>query len=121
MGECGACDNCRGETPPAPAPGSSGRQRSRGGGRSGARAASVTSPEPPTAAEEALFDRLRELRSRLAREAALPAYCIYPDRTLADLARPRPTSESDLLEVPGVGPAKASRYGPAFLQLIEGG
>ena len=117
MDECGACDNCRGETPPAPSGGGPTTRKER---RSASRRVTVLSPEPPTAAEEALFEQLRQLRSRLAREAGVPAYVVFPDRTLAELARRRPTSEDSLLEVPGVGPAKASRYGRAFLDLLEG-
>jgi ATP-dependent DNA helicase RecQ len=116
MDECGACDNCTGETPSLPP--AAERPRAGAAGRRERRTRDVSIPAP-TAAEERLFDRLRRVRTDLARTAGLPAYCVFPDRTLAELARRRPSTENDLLEVPGVGPAKAAKYGPAFLRVIE--
>ena len=121
MDSCGACDNCTGEAPPvlsrAPA-----ALRERSGGRaprSRERRTRDVTPRAATPAEEQLFERLRQLRSELARKEKLPAYCVFPDRTLAELARRRPASESDLLDIPGVGPAKAAKYGRAFLEILE--
>jgi ATP-dependent DNA helicase RecQ len=116
MDECGACDNCTGETPSLPPVPE--RPRAAVAARRERRTRDVSIPAP-TAAEERLFDRLRRVRTDLARTAGLPAYCVFPDRTLAELARRRPTTEDDLLEVPGVGPAKAAKYGPAFLRVLE--
>jgi ATP-dependent DNA helicase RecQ len=65
------------------------------------------------------YERLRQLRGELAREAGLPAYCVFPDRTLAELARRRPASETELLDIPGVGPAKARKYGERFLAALR--
>jgi ATP-dependent DNA helicase RecQ len=76
---------------------------------------------PPTAAEAALYGRLKALRSELAKAAGLPAYCIFPDRTLIELARRRPGTEHDMLQVPGVGAAKLEKYGGAFLAAIAQG
>lgn len=123
MDECGACDNCTGETPtsPAPAGNSAGRQAPAPRTSRPRRAARELSPQLPTAEEEALYERLRALRSELARDAGLPAYCIFPDRTLAEFARRRPASEGDLLEISGVGPAKLEKYGRAFLTVLEQG
>jgi ATP-dependent DNA helicase RecQ len=72
---------------------------------------------PPV--DEPLFQRLRELRGRLAAEAKLPAYCIFHDRTLAALARQRPGTLDQLAAVPGVGPAKLAKYGAAFLAALQ--
>jgi ATP-dependent DNA helicase RecQ len=84
------------------------------------RAGSLSTAEGPASHEEAeLYAGLRELRSRLAREAGLPAYCVFPDRTLVELARRRPASDAELLTVPGVGPAKLEKYGEAFLELLR--
>ena len=74
----------------------------------------------PTPEEAALYGRLKELRNRLAREANLPAYCIFADRTLIALARARPGDEDEMLSVSGVGPAKLEKYGDAFLRCIRG-
>jgi ATP-dependent DNA helicase RecQ len=49
----------------------------------------------------------------------LPAYCIFPDRTLVELARVRPSSEAQMLALPGVGSARLEKYGSRFLELIQ--
>jgi ATP-dependent DNA helicase RecQ len=92
----------------------------RGGGpRSGAGRASAP-PPPPTGPQSELYGRLRALRTELARAAALPAYCVFSDRTLIEMAAAAPRSPDELLAVPGVGPAKLERYGEAFLACIRG-
>ena len=70
--------------------------------------------------DEELFERLRATRNRLAGEAGVPAYIIFSNATLADMARRRPTTEEELLEVNGVGVTKARRYGEAFLACVRG-
>lgn len=62
-----------------------------------------------------LFERLRDLRKRLADENGVPAYIVFSDATLKAMAELRPASAEELLGVPGVGPAKLERYGAAFL------
>ena len=49
----------------------------------------------------------------------MPAYIIFNDRTLVEMAARRPQDEEAMLEVPGVGPAKLKRYGAAFLEAIR--
>jgi ATP-dependent DNA helicase RecQ len=105
----GGADANGGEAP-APAP----RRASR------AAAEPEPEPEPPTPEQAALYGRLKALRSELAREASLPAYCVFADRTLVELARRRPTSPDALLDVPGVGPAKLEKYGERFLKVLRG-
>ena len=83
----------------------------RGAARKARRAATALAVEvddalEPDAATIALFERLRELRRRLASEAGVPPYVIFHDRTLAEMARRRPTSELALLGISGVGQAK---------------
>jgi ATP-dependent DNA helicase RecQ len=70
------------------------------------------------AADVPLFEALRAWRAGLAREQGVPAYVILHDRSLRELAARRPASVSDLLGVPGIGQAKADRYGEALLQLL---
>jgi ATP-dependent DNA helicase RecQ len=69
--------------------------------------------------DEALFARLRALRSRLASDEKLPAYCIFHDRTLVALARARPSTIDQLDLVPGVGPTKKAKYGAAVLAALQ--
>jgi ATP-dependent DNA helicase RecQ len=75
--------------------------------------------EKETPEERALFDALRAHRLELAREQGVPPYVIAHDRTLRDLARQRPDTPEALLLVDGVGPAKAKRYGEAWLAVIR--
>ena len=65
-----------------------------------------------------LFDALKEVRAKLARRESVPAYVIFSNATLSEMARSRPRSRFDLLEVNGVGEQKARRYGQAFLEAI---
>jgi ATP-dependent DNA helicase RecQ len=59
------------------------------------------------------------VRSTIAREEHVPAYIVFSDRTLAELALRRPRSLSALQEVRGVGPSKLDRYGTRFLDAIS--
>ena len=65
-----------------------------------------------------LFEALRSLRTRLAREQQVPPYLIFNNATLEDMCRKRPMTPDELLEVSGVGAKKAERYGKAFLKVI---
>jgi ATP-dependent DNA helicase RecQ len=65
-----------------------------------------------------LYTQLRALRKKLADERGVPAYVIFSDRTLQDMALKRPTTAQALLNVHGVGGTKLVQYGDAFLQLI---
>jgi len=116
----GSCDVCTGqsvaETAAAAMMGSTTRTR---GPR---RAAHVTSIAGPVdLADEELFQRLRTLRKELADRQGVPAYIVFSDKVLREMAARRPTSAGELLSVPGVGPAKLERYGESFLDAIEVG
>lgn len=67
----------------------------------------------------ARFERLRDARARLARERALPAYCICHDRTLKLIAYHAPGDEEALAQIKGMGPAKVKMYGPALLEAMQ--
>jgi len=69
--------------------------------------------------DERLFEALRALRSRLAKEQNVPPYVIFPDKTLIEMAVAKPASEAQLLDIPGIGEVKRSRYGEAFLTEIR--
>jgi len=68
--------------------------------------------------DEALFEKLRRLRKRLADEAGVPPYVIFGDATLAEMAADLPADRDALLGVSGVGKHKLERYGDAFLGII---
>jgi len=80
--------------------------------------ASVT---PLSAEGEALAARLREWRVAEAKRLRVPAYVVLHDRTLAEIARARPATPRQLLEIGGMGPAKAERFGAAILELCGAG
>ncbi|BDZ45223.1 hypothetical protein GCM10025866_11320 [Naasia aerilata] len=65
-----------------------------------------------------LFERLREWRAGAAREQAVPAYVVFNDATLRELATRKPSSLSELATVTGVGQAKLDRYGEALLEVL---
>ena len=66
-----------------------------------------------------LFEHLRQHRKRLAEEAGLRPYLIFPDTVLIDLANLRPTTLGEFGNVKGVGEAKLKKYGLSFLQAIS--
>ena len=70
-------------------------------------------------ADDSLFERLRELRGKLAREQNVPAYVIFHDATLRAIASERPYTLAQLGEVQGVGARKLERYGEAVLALVR--
>ena len=65
-----------------------------------------------------LFEHLRQHRKRLAEEAGLRPYLVFPDTVLIDLANLRPTTLGEFGNVKGVGEAKLKKYGLSFLQAI---
>jgi ATP-dependent DNA helicase RecQ len=71
-----------------------------------------------SAADAPFFEALRTWRAEKAREQGVPAYVILHDRTLLELAAQRPQSTGDLLQVAGIGLAKAERYGASLLALF---
>ena len=73
-------------------------------------------PVPLDDAALALFDDLKAWRFEVAREHGLPAYVIFHDATLADMARARPTTLSALAEINGVGAKKLQAYGQEMLR-----
>jgi ATP-dependent DNA helicase RecQ len=72
---------------------------------------------PP--ADNELADRLRAFRREIAARESLPAYCIFGDKTLEAIARARPRDLGALGILPGIGPVKLARYGPAILEITK--
>ena len=66
-----------------------------------------------------LFDVLKELRGVLAKEAGMPAYVVFSNATLADMAKKKPLTMTAFKKVSGVGEIKAAWYGTAFLKQIQ--
>lgn len=71
-------------------------------------------PEP----DAGCFSALHAWRAETSRAAGVPAHAVLHDVTLAALAALRPSTAEELLDIPGLGPVKASRYGPALLSLL---
>jgi len=69
--------------------------------------------------EKELFENLKQLRNKLAREENVPAYVIFSDSTLLDLATYLPLTQSDLLKISGFGAFKAEKYGRPFLETVQ--
>ncbi len=69
--------------------------------------------------DQDLFEKLRKKRKELADAANVPAYIIFSDRTLADMASARPRDRASLLGIHGVGKQKLENYGQDFLKIIE--
>ena len=77
-------------------------------------------PERPLDGDDAaLLAALKALRLELARERGVPAYIVFPDRTLSDMARRRPRSEAEFAEVNGVGAVKLEAFAQPFLAAID--
>jgi ATP-dependent DNA helicase RecQ len=68
--------------------------------------------------EKDLFERLRGVRTAIAREQEIPPYMVFNDATLREMARVRPTSERQMLAIKGVGQAKLDAFGRQFLEAI---
>ena len=86
----------------------------KGGGRS-----RVDYKEILAADDFAVFVRLREARKELAGEEAIPVYAVSTNEQLAEMARSRAATLSDLKKIDGFGDAKAEKYGATFLTAIR--
>ena len=69
---------------------------------------------------EAVFERLRTWRAAAAKEAGLPAYVVFHDATLRQVAATRPDSLTELSGISGIGASKLERWGPAVLEALAG-
>ena len=73
----------------------------------------------PGDADAELLAALKALRGAIAAAQKQPAYVIFPDRTLIEMAKRRPRSLDELAGAHGVGAVKLQKYGPAFLAVIR--
>ncbi len=124
---CTGCDNCLGTTKARVAEPVKSRQQNSAKRRRGLPEARKSRAVPVTAEvgieldpmQERLLAALRKKRIEIAREEKIPAYIVFSDRTLADLAVRRPVSLESFASVKGVGEMKLSRYGELFLAVIR--
>ena len=80
--------------------------------------ASTSSSSEKIAAENSLFEKLRQLRLEIAREEEIPAYLIFNDATLKEMERARPMTDDDFMLINGVGRKKMEEYGYRFIKEI---
>ena len=116
---CDGCDNCLGKRIEASAGAEPTGKGKRARTRGGAAPAAGPTDAPLEREELARMDALRALRSQLAKEEEVPAYVIFPDRTLREMARARPSTLGDLGRLHGVGPTRLERFGRQFLEVLE--
>ena len=67
-----------------------------------------------------LLSALKAKRRGLAEAARVPAYVIFPDRTLIEMAEKRPNNLDQMAQISGVGAKKLDKFGDAFLEVING-
>ncbi|MEM9726123.1 MAG: DNA helicase RecQ [Pseudomonadota bacterium] len=70
-------------------------------------------------ADNALLAALKKKRLELAKDGGVPAYVIFTDRTLSEIARAKPATLEALSACHGVGEAKLKRFGSVFLEVVE--
>ncbi len=118
--KCGNCSNCLAEEREVEQRAEWARQRAA----ASARRLAETPRKKPSAsdlseADEKLLAALYALRKRLAGKQNVPAFMVFNDATLREMAQKKPLSMDELLNITGVGEKKAARYGMAFLRVIE--
>lgn len=69
-------------------------------------------------AKDELFETLRELRKEIAQKENVPAYLIFSDKVLSEIAEQKPTSLEEFAEIPGIGNFKLKKYGEIFVREI---
>ncbi len=69
--------------------------------------------------DRGLFEELRRLRAKIAGDKKVPAYIVFGDKTLREMARRRPSTDEGLASVKGVGESKRRQYGKAILRTIR--
>lgn len=80
----------------------------------------ASSLPPLDEAKVNLFAALKQLRLSIAKSRGVPAYLIFPDRTLQEMARKAPRDLDDLAKINGVGSAKLKEFGKVFLETLAG-
>jgi ATP-dependent DNA helicase RecQ len=70
-------------------------------------------------ADPALFEALKRRRLELARDRGVPAYLVFADKSLIDMAKRRPRTPADMSRIHGMGEVKLAQYGHIFLEVIR--
>ena len=124
--DCGGCDNCLGthdgarrERNAVPAKSGTSAEVKRSRIKAATAARSEAADLVTSQADAALLDKLRALRSVIARKEKVPAYVVFADRTLIEMAVRRPKSPFAFGEIRGVGPMKIEKYGERFLKVLR--
>ncbi len=79
-------------------------------------------PQPvkrPSSQNPKLYDSLRLLRNRLAKESSVPAYVIFTDKTIKEMSMYLPMNKEQMMQISGVGEVKYEKYGARFLAEIK--
>lgn len=119
--KCDGCDNCLGVRLEASDAMPAGK-RSRGAKapvKGGARAPGGATEAPLSREEVDLLDALKAVRTQLAKDEGVPAYVIFPDRSLREMVKVRPRTLTEMARLHGVGPSRLDRFGEAFLEVLE--
>ena len=82
-------------------------------------AAVLRDGEDFTEQEETLFEKLRTLRMEIAREAKVPPYIVFSDKTLVSMCMIKPKNKEEMMTVSGVGTFKYEKYGERFLKILR--
>ncbi len=115
MSACGAsCDACAGLDPVGTAPAVAPAKKMSFGSR-------APSETEYTSAGNSLFSKLKALRKKLADARHVPAYLVFNDKTLMEMASRMPRNEEEMRTVSGVGPKKWVEYGEIFLAALREG
>ena len=106
--------------PNRPAPAKPGSAAGRDGSSRSSKSKSLPIDEAAEPEAAAMFQRLRQWRLERSEADEVPAFVVFSDAVLRELARGRPTTDAALLAVPGIGPAKLAAYGTALKPLLAG-
>jgi ATP-dependent DNA helicase RecQ len=87
--------------------------------RDAARDATGAAPADAGDADPALFEALKRRRLELAKDRGVPAYLVFADKSLIDMARRKPRTPADMAQVHGMGEVKLAQYGHVFLEVIR--
>ena len=109
-----ACDVCRGAVKRPPERAADASQR-----RDRKRQKTAVSDQPLDTAAEVRFEALRKVRARLAKCDKTVSFAVFHNSTLREVARHAPTNLAGLLNIPGIGPHKAEKYGADVLAALE--
>jgi ATP-dependent DNA helicase RecQ len=121
--ECEGCDVCLGTVAPRPEKGTKPERAPRERRPRERTSKSERAPDPAiehlSAEAEARFEALRTLRREIAREEEVPAYIVFDDKTLRQIAVHRPRTLAAFGALRGIGPVKTEKFGARFLAALD--